>query len=280
MILKLKKIISIALCLFLISACAATQEKEVEIAAPEAVNDFTVKVMSIGKADAIILMTANHTVLIDTGNRGDGKEILKYLESRDIAKIDYMIITHFDSDHVGGAVKLLNSIDIENIIAPKYKGSSGEYKRYINALSENVKKQQVITSKMSFVLDDALFEVYPAKQNYYKERDNDFSIVVSVTHGENKFLFAGDAEETRINELFSQLDLEHDFLKVSHHGKLAANSEEFIKNVSPKIAVITDSVEEPCDSEVLKILEDAGAAVIKANDYSGEFVSDGKKIKF
>lgn len=276
----ISKIISIILCFSIISACALPQSEKMELAAPEAENEFTVKVMSIGKADAIVLKTENHAVLIDTGKRGDGKDILNYLEKKGVEKIDYMFITHYDSDHVGGAVKLINNIDTENIITPKYKGNNSEYKRFIKALSENVKKQQIITEKMSFVLDDVLFEAYPAKQNFYKESDNDFSIVISVTHGENKFLFAGDAEKTRIDELSAQLELEHDFLKVPHHGKLSENSEEFIKNVNPKIAVITDSAEEPCDEEILKILEGIGAEVIKANETDAEFVSDGKNIKF
>ena len=279
MILKIKKLIWLIVCLSLTTACGKALQKD-ELSAPEVAGSFTVKVMSIGKADAIVLMTENHTVLIDTGKRGDGKKILSYLSKKGVRKIDYMIITHFDSDHIGGAVKLLNNIEIENIITPKYKGTNNEYVRFINALSDNAKKQQIITEKMSFILDDVLFEAYPAEQNYYEESDNDFSIAVSVTHGENKFLFMGDAEETRLNELFTQLELGHKFLKVAHHGKLAKNSEEFIKNVSPEIAVITDSVEEPCDSEVFEILESIGATVIKANEEDAEFVSDGKNIKF
>lgn len=277
---RIKKIICMIACTALVGACAETKPQETAPVAPEAQNEFTVKVMSIGKADAIVLKTANHTVLIDTGKRGDGKDILKYLEAKGVEKIDYLFITHFDSDHVGGAVKLLNNIDIENIIAPKYKDNNSEYKRYINALSDNVKKQQIITGKMSFILDDVLFEAYPAMRNYYKESDNDFSIVISATHGENKFLFAGDAEDERLKELFTQLDYGYKFLKVPHHGRLGKNSEEFIEKVSPEIAVITDSAEEPCDGEVLELLENAGATVIKANEFDSEFVSDGKKISF
>lgn len=278
----LKKTLCIFLCatiLFMLSSCGENQTANKKKAAPEASGEFSVEILNLGKADAIILTTSDHTVIIDSGNRGDGKKILECLEEKGISSIDSLIITHFDKDHVGGAVKLINNLEIGEIIAPKYKGNTDEYTRYIKCLSENGKKQTVLTSETSFVLDDVLFEVYPALKNSYKESDNDFSIVVSVTHGDNKFLFAGDAESERLAELSSQMDLKHTFLKVPHHGKMSAGSEEFIKAVSPDYAVITESSEEPADPEIKDILKNTGTEVYSSINGNIKAVSDGHMIE-
>lgn len=284
MILLIKKLICISLCVtgvFLLSCCSLNgKQQQDKLPAPAAEGGFTVSVLNIGKADAIILKTQNHTVLIDTGNRGDGKKILEHLEENGTESVDYLFITHFDEDHVGGAVKLLNNLSIGEVVAPKYKGSSGEYQRYIKALSELGKKQHILTQKMSFILDDVLFEAYPPLKNSYSEADNDFSIVISVTHGDNTFLFAGDAEAERLTELPKQIEnMQHTFLKVPHHGKLENNTEEIFALINPEAAVITCSEEDMCDSEVITLLQNLGAEVYLTKDGQVDIESDGKDLK-
>jgi len=73
-------------------------------------------VFGIGRSDAILITTENHAMLIDTGSREHGPLIVEYLQRKDIDKIDYLIITHFDSDHVGGAYILISEIDVINVI--------------------------------------------------------------------------------------------------------------------------------------------------------------------
>lgn len=276
---KLKKILCLMICICTAAFLCSCNFSVQKLSAPEAEGEFDVAVLDVGKADAIILTTKNHSVLIDTGNRGDGKKILDYLSDKGIDYVDYLFITHFDKDHVGGAVKLINNLDIGQIIVPNYEGNNTEYERYAEAMEKNGKTQTVIGSNMTFVLDDVLFEAYGAKKSSYKESDNDFSIVISATHGENRFLFAGDAEEERLGEIISQMDLEHTFLKVPHHGKIENNSEQFFKSVNPKYAVITCSAEEMCDGEVTDILESMGCEVFLTLDGSVEVSSDGKEIK-
>ena len=279
----IKKTLSLLLCLILtllFTSCDVNNAGREELTAPAADGEFTVSILNVGKADAVILKTQNHTVLIDAGNRGDGKKILEHLSENSTESVDYLFITHFDSDHVGGAVKLLNNLAIGEIVVPKYKGNSSEYKRFINALSETSQKQHVLTNNMAFVLDDVLFEVYPPQKNAYSEDDNDYSIVISVTHGENTFLFAGDAEEERLSELPKQMDnMQHTFLKVPHHGVLEKNSGEFFALVKPGAAVITCSENEMCDSGVLTLFENLGTDVYLTKDGQVDIDSNGKNMR-
>ena len=132
---------------------------------------------------------------------------------------------------------------------------------------------------MTFTLDDAVFEVFPPKKTSYVEEDNDFSLVINVTHGENTFMFAGDCETVRLRELPGQMNMEHIFLKVPHHGVYCDGMDEFIKSVSPKYAVITDSEKKPAADEVLSLLEGIGCEIYETAYGSITAVSDGKTIK-
>lgn len=278
---KIKKFILLLLCCLCVCSCG-TQVKPTEtpsVAAPEAVGSFSVSVLDVGKADAIILRTENHTVLIDCGEKGDGQDVLDHLAKSGTDSVDYLFITHFDKDHVGGAAKVINNIKIGEIVTPNYKGTSGGYGNYLEAIRENGLTPVNLTEKMTFILDDALFEVYPPKKARYEEEDNDFSLVISVTHGENRFLFTGDAEEERLRELYDgQLDLKHDFLKVPHHGDSDDMSRTFFSSVSPEYAVITCSEKNPPDKEVMGILSGLGCEVYLTANGDVEAVSDGKTI--
>ena len=134
-----------------------------------------------------------------------------------------------------------------------------------------------VTETMSFSLDDVDFLIYPPQQKSYEEEDNDFSLVTSMACGKVCFLFAGDCEKERLKELLQQEEfaLAHDVLKVPHHGRKEKNSEEFIKAVSPKAAVITDSKEKPADEEVCRALEEAGAEVYFTEDGTVTCLCDG-----
>ena len=271
-------------CAFFIAGCCSCTDggKTVNVNTrtelPQISGEFYITALNVGKADAFILRTKTHTVLIDTGNRGDGKKILSCLAEHGITQVDHMIITHFDKDHVGGAVRLMNNIPIANITVPDYEGNNEAYQRFTEALSKNSLQQTVSKEKQEFVLDDVRFLLYPALKKTYAETDNDFSAVVSIQHGENSFLFTGDAEAERLAELPRQMEMKHTFLKVPHHGAVEKNSAEFIKSVSPQYAVITDSAEEPCDARILDMLESGGCKVYRTSQGEIGFTSDGKSI--
>lgn len=266
-------LVLLTLCLFCACQKAPASEK------PTVTGSFEVTVLDIGKADAILLYTAHHTVLIDSGSRGDGKDILDELSARHIDTLDYMMITHFDQDHVGGAVKVLNNISVKTILTPDYEGNNDEYQRYLDIVQAKELTPVKLRDPLSFTLDDVAFSVYPPLKESYEESDNDYSLVVSAVHGKNTFLFAGDAQATRLSELPSQLPfLKHTFLKVPHHGNLNRLSEWFLKSVQPEWAVITCGEKTPPDDELTKILSSVGSTVYLSSSGSVYAVSDGETL--
>jgi beta-lactamase superfamily II metal-dependent hydrolase len=273
----MKKIISIILSsLVLFTACSCGKIKKSE--APAVSGNFNVTVLDSGKSDAIILRSENHTVIIDCGEKSDSDKILDYLDENNITYVDYLFITHFDKDHVGGAAKVIKKTEIGEIITPDYEGSVSEYDKYTDAVAEKGITPTCLTENMTFTLDDVLFEVYPPMKQSYEEGDNDYSLAISVTHGENSFLFAGDAENERLNEFTKQFNLKHDFLKVPHHGRLNESSEKFLNSVNPSYAVITCGKNDMPSDEVLEMLNNIGCEVYLTTDGTVETVSNGESI--
>ena len=247
---KLKKaaaVLMAALTIFADTSCSGKKT-------PVDVGELEVTFFDVGKADSIVLRSENSTVVIDCGEKGDGKEIVTYLEENDVSSVDYLIITHYDKDHVGGAAKVINKLDVKNVLAPNYEASSDEMDKYRKALTEKNITPQLLTSDMSFTLDNADYTVYAPKKDFYGEdNDNDFSLVTKVTHGDNVLLFTGDAMETRLDEI---MDIgKCTLLKVPYHGRKLKNIEEFINSVSPRCAVVCTSQEE-FSSQVQNILLD------------------------
>lgn len=225
-----------AVCALTAAACGKKEEKQTY---PE----LKVTFLDVGKADSIAIQTENSTVVIDCGQKGDGKDLVALLEESGVTSVDYLIITHYDQDHVGGASKLIKNIEVKDILAPDYEEQSEEMDKYHSAMAEKGIEPQLLTSDLSFTLDGAEFTVYAPKQTFYGEDDdNDFSLVTKVVYHENTFLFTGDAMEQRLDEI---MDIgKCTLLKVPYHGRKLDNLADFLDKVKPKCAVICTSEKE------------------------------------
>ena len=263
-----------------LSLCACDEKKSERPTVPEVTGEFDFSVLKVGQADAIILKTENHSVIIDCGESDDGGEVADYLSDNGIGKVDYLFITHFDKDHVGGVPEVLGSgVEVGRIITPKYEGTCDEYEHYAEYVEENGFEPEAITKDFSFTLDDVLFEVFAPQRSSYAEDDNDFSIAVDVTHGENTFLFTGDAESMRLSEIMEQTGYtKHAFLQVPHHGKYNHNSKKFFETVDPDYAVITCSDKNPAESQTLDALGLVCENVYLTSGGDISVKSDGKEI--
>lgn len=244
--------------------------------------ELKVTFFDVGKGDAILIETAEHKMLIDAGYDDTAGIVLDYLaKEAEGSRLDYLILTHFDKDHVGGADHIVNGAEVGEILQPDYKSGSKQYQEYEEAVKKKGKEPLPVTETVKLSLDGAEFLIYPPWQKYYEEEDNDFSLVISMRYGKRSFLFAGDCERERLKELLGQkeFDLAHDVLKVPHHGQAEKNSEEFLRAVSPKIAVITCSEEKPADEEICGMLEELGADTYFSTDGTVTCLCDGERLE-
>jgi beta-lactamase superfamily II metal-dependent hydrolase len=251
-------------------------------------------VFDTGKADAILITTKNHTLLIDSGEHKHGPLIADYLAGLGVNEIDYLIITHFHKDHVGGADIILKNFRVNEVIVPDYGKTSKQYAQFNSAVLETGALRLILTQTIQFTLDGAEFSLYPSRLAYYDysedddtagediPNENDFSIVVSAKHGGNNFLFAADAMDSRLGELLSDENIantKYDYLKVPYHGKYTDGCIELIDAVKARYAVITcsaDPSDKSADDRVISALEHIGAEVFLTVNGGVYCVSNGE----
>ncbi len=240
---------------------------------------FEITFLKAGQADAIVLQTEEHTAVIDCGEKDDGDKLVELLAEKGTEKIDYLFITHFDKDHVGGAAKLIENVAVDNIITPNYEGSVKEYDKFIAAADEKGLDITRLTENMQITLDDVSLSIYPPLKSEYDESDNDYSLAITAQHGGNSFLFAGDAESERLKEIVTQLGKNtYTLLKVPHHGRYNDFTDAFISAARPVYAVITCSEKNPAEEKVIKALEGVGSQIFYTADGNIEVISDGVSV--
>ena len=254
------------------SSCAAAQT-------------LSVAFYDVGKADAILITTPEgYRILIDAAKNKEGKKLAERLTGEGVERIDSMIITHYDKDHVGGADQILENFEVGTVYMPVYDKESKQHTQFLEAIREyppeTVEEMPIRTEIITETPDGVTLRISTAHENFYgSDEENDFSLAVRMTYGDTKFLFAGDAESARQLELLSEGDVTCDVLKVPHHGKFEKSSPAFLTEASPKIAFISDDEKEPAERAVVQILEELGAKVHCARD-GGDLVvlSDGKQV--
>lgn len=232
-----------------------------------------------GKADSCIIYNDDFAVLIDTGEKELGSEILTYLEANNIKKIDYLIITHFDKDHVGGASYVLNEIQVDNVIQSNYPKESKVYTKYLNALSDKEITPVTLREDMSFNFGDVYFNINaPIEEVYSNNESNNSSLIVSMKYKNNSFLFMGDAENLRIEEYLDNNNASYDFLKVPYHGHYQTSLDDLLDVVKPKYSVITSSDDELEDNTTLELLNEVDCNTYLTRNGSILITSDGDTI--
>ena len=201
----------------------------------------------MGQGDSCLIVTPiNTSILIDGGgsetyNVGQNT-LLPYLLSRRINKIDYMICSHFDTDHSRGLKTILENIKVKNLIISKQKEN---YENF-NEIMEIVKKKNIniiiVKAKEKIRLDRTAYidVLYPTGNLEHADINNNSIVAKFVCQGIS-MLFTGDIEkeaETNLIKLYNKEELKADILKVAHHGSKTSSSYEFLNAVLPKIALI------------------------------------------
>lgn len=187
-----------------------------------ATDSLTVTIPSIGKADCSILIQGDQVMVIDCGEAENSGKILQTLKRLGVNRIDCLVITHFDKDHVGGAADILKALAVSQVLEPDYtpeNPQSESYLAYWQALTDTKVPCLQVTDSKTFSLGTASVTVTGTSgKTYDKNVDNNSSLLVSVTHSGNRLLFAGDMEKQRIRDLLDTGIAQYDFLKAPHHG--------------------------------------------------------------
>ena len=207
---------------------------------PIIINNNFIEFIDVGQGDSTIIHYNKKTILIDTGGIvGSNNSIVKnttinILKQKGIKKIDYLVLTHGDYDHMGEANILIENYRVEKVI---FNCGSYNYleKELIKSLKENnikyyscIKELNINNNKLYFL----------QTKDFGNENDNSNVIYIEVDG--HKLMFMGDASSTTEKEILKKYNISNiDVLKVGHHGSSTSSSIEFIEEINPKYSIIS-----------------------------------------
>ncbi len=253
---------------------------------------LTMRVLKTGKSDCILITLDNTVIMIDTADANDYGQISDALESLGISRIDHLILTHFDNDHIGSAAGVIEDFEVTHVYAPNYVRDSGLYRSMIEA----AEKRAAVTTlhKLNEDTEIALeagklwinvSRVYPDLSHEEPipedSMDNNLSLICGLTLGDFSALFMGDAEKARCEDFNAQAQYagEYDFVKLPHHGSHNKALRDTVTAIKPGYGVIcTDSVE-AIEMELVYLLRNLGALTYYS--YNGTFLlrTDGTTVE-
>lgn len=205
-------------------------------------SSFTVTYLDVGQGDSIFIKYPHNqgNILIDTGGIMNSdyqvaiNKTIPYLKSFGVTKLDYLILTHGDYDHMGDSNILVNNFKVKNVVF-----NCGPINTLEKELNKLLKEKQIPSyyciNKISIKNNKLEF----LNTKYY-DNENDNSNVIYTNYNNYRFLFMGDAGLSKEKDILKKYNLESiDFLKVGHHGSNTSSSEEFITNIHPKYSLIS-----------------------------------------
>ena len=247
--------------------------------------DLQVHFLNVGKADFIYIKFKDHNIIIDAADKEPNSIVTEYLKRQNVSKIDLAVVSHAHRDHIGQMAEVIKNFDVEKFIMseiPESLTPTGRtYEKMLRALKEREVDSKIAKAGESFEIEDLKMEILgPVKPG---KNLNDTSLVLKMTYKNVSFLFTGDAEKAEESDIINAgYNLKSDVLKVGHHGSRTSSSENFLKKVSPKFAVISvgpDKSNLPKE-EILKRIEKY-CQNIHRTDLNGNIVisTNGKNIK-
>ena len=197
----LKRSIIAAVLFALLSGCGAKREPDTAdsaspapaMTAAPAAEGFSVDILSTGKSDCAIIYMDGLVLLSDTADEDDYDQIASKLIADGVSRIDYIILSHYDSDHIGSAAKLIRNFEVGAVLRPDYVEESGEYYALIKAESA-ANTQTVILGENYYIRTaNGVVTVDPPDKDYGDDNNN--SAVTLISYRGKNLLFSATPEK-------------------------------------------------------------------------------------
>ena len=237
--------------------------------------------IDVGQGDsALIEFPSGKCMLIDAGEKDEVENVIRTLDKSGREKIDFLVMTHPHSDHMGGMAQVMESFEIGVLYMTNAVNTTSAFEEILDVAERKeipVKRSQkgVVIHEEGSIKAEFLS---PVSEEY--EELNDYSSVVKITYKERSFLFMGDAEKLAEDELGTEV--RSDVVKVGHHGSKTSSSENFVKKTKAIYAVISvgegNRYGHPA-SAIVDRWESHGAKILRT-DVAGNivFTTDGEKL--
>ena len=223
--------------------------------------EMVVHFLDVEQGLCILVQSEGENLIYDGGEKDTADEVVKYLKAQGVETIDYLISSHYDSDHVSGLINCLEEFDVEYVISSDYIHESKTYEKFIAAVKAEGLKPNHPAVGESFTFGNGGFTIL-SPETIDDDDSNANSVAIKLINGNNSFIITGDAEIKNEKEMCeSGIDLKCDVLVPGHHGSATATGWDFMEATLPEYAVIScgkgNSYGHPSTS-VLERLEQIG----------------------
>ena len=248
--------------------------------------------INVGQSvSTLVVGPTGETMLIDTGHyNDDGAYVLTYLERHDVDRIDHLVVSHNDADHIGGNAAIIDHFETEAdgigaVYDPGIAASTQTYGRYLDAVETHG-----VTLYETRAGDRIPFEgvdvavLGPPEPYLENEARNENSIVLKLTHGETSFLFPGDAEDDQEASLVETYGdgLRSTVLQAGHHGSSSSSTGPFLDAVRPEAVVLSSAYDSryghPAEGTLRRFADRSPSTYWTATHGDVVLVSDGRGV--
>jgi len=235
---------------------------------------FNMHVFKAGEADSCLITFEDKVIVIDTAKEDFFDNLDMYLQSKHINKIDYLIISNFNEEHVGGASKIINKYEIGMVFQTSLINESDSYNNYIEALNIKNIEPIIVSGDYNTSINKLEMTINGPTKEYEDNKENNSSLIVSMKYKNKKYLFLGDAMEERIEEYFNNDLGKYDVVKLPNHGNYQKIDEKIIDKYKPKHIIISS---DKIDNDLKRLLKkkDIDYYLTEDNDFdlsSGYFI--------
>ena len=243
--------------------------------------------IDVGQGSSILVQSESKNTLIDTGDEKYYDKLDSFLSNNQINSIDQIVLTHNDPDHIGNVDRLIKTRKVGTVIQSKYGYKKNASTKDVKELNAAVSKYHTKTvkvkkgNKIDFVCG-MKGEVLSPWKNYKKV--NQTSLVIKMVYGKYSYLFTGDIYSSNEKELIKKYNVKSTVLQIPHHGSYTSSSEQFLKKVGAKYAVISCGKNNPYHHPRPEAMKRIKKYISNKNLYRTDqdgtilFINDGKKL--
>ena len=248
-------------------------------------NNLKIYFVDVGQGDSTFLVTPkNKTILIDGGGSTSStfdvgeSTLIPYILDRGYNKIDLVFISHFDQDHVGGILKVLEELKVDRVCISKQEENSENYQKFLKIVKEKKIPVTVVKKGNKINIENNLYFdiLWPTDKQIEENKLNNNAIVMKLNYKNFSMMFTGDIEEAaekEIIDLYKNTNkLKSNILKIAHHGSKTSTTDEFLELVKPKVTLIgvgKDNMFNHPSNEIIEKLENSNIKIYRT-DLNGE----------
>lgn len=253
-------------------------------------NDAVLRVvfLDVGQGDSIYIEAPNGKQVLIDGGRGSRvlSELAAVMPFLDTT-LDVVLITHPDSDHIGGVIEVLEQYDVHAVLMTHATSSTKTYAALVDAIETEGADVVYVVRGTTVDLGDAivLTVLFPEREVLHDD-SNSGSVIAQLVYGESEFLFTGDAPssvEMHMVDVYGNA-LQSDVLKAGHHGSKTSTAQVFLETVDPDYVVISagenNRYGHPHDTVVDRITQFGSVMLGTYTSGRVEFISDGRSIEY